>query len=84
MKKKYNNLPREQIGVVIPMLSLLLAIFPVFRVFTTLLTFIYSEDISSILFTKIELNIYLVDKCRIIQFIILEGRIKGRNIGFRL
>ena len=42
MKKKYNNLPREQIGVVIPMLSLLLAIFPVFRVFTTLLTFIYS------------------------------------------
>lgn len=31
---------------------------------------------------KSELNIYLVDKCRIIQFIILEGRIKGRNIGF--
>lgn len=29
---------------------------------------------------KSELNIYPVDKCRIIQFVIL----KGRNIGFRL
>ena len=71
MKKKYNNLPREQIGVVIPMLSLLLAIFPVFRVFTTLLTFIYSEDISSILFTKIELNIYLVLSLLVIISLIL-------------
>lgn len=71
MKKKYNNLPREQIGVVIPILSLLLAIFPVFRVFTTLLTFIYSEDISSILFTKIELNIYLVLSLLVIISLIL-------------
>lgn len=71
MKKKYNNLSKEQIGVVIPMLSLLLAIFPVFRVFTTLLTFIYSEDISSILFTKTELNIYLILSLLVIVSLIL-------------
>ena len=71
MKKKYNNLSREQIGVVIPMLSLLLAIFPVFRVFTTLLTFVYSEDISSILFTKVELNIYLALSLLVIISLIL-------------
>ena len=38
--------------IVIPMLSLLLAIFPVFRVFTTLLTFIYSGKIYLVFFLQ--------------------------------
>lgn len=69
--KNNTNLPKEQIGVAIPILSLLLGIFPLFRTFTTLITFIYSEDISSILFTKGELIIYLLLSILIIISLIL-------------
>ncbi|MDY4078197.1 MAG: hypothetical protein SOY42_05320 [Clostridium sp.] len=69
--KNNKNLPKEQIGIAIPILSLLLGIFPFFRTFTTLMTFIYSEDISSILFTKAELIIYLLLSVLIIISLIL-------------
>lgn len=69
--KNTKNLPKEQIGIAIPVLSLLLGIFPLFRTFTTLMTFIYSEDISSILFTKTELIIYLLLSVLIIISLIL-------------
>lgn len=69
--KNNKNLPKEQIGIAIPILSLLLGIFPFFRTFTTLMTFIYSEDISSILFTKTELIIYLLLSVLIIISLIL-------------
>lgn len=69
--KNNKNLPKEQIGIAIPVLSLLLGIFPFFRTFTTLMTFIYSEDISSILFTKSELIIYLLLSVLIIISLIL-------------
>ena len=69
--KNNKNLPKEQLGIAIPVLSLLLGIFPFFRTFTTLMTFIYSEDISSILFTKTELIIYLLLSVLIIISLIL-------------
>lgn len=69
--KNNKNLPQEPIGIAIPILSLLLGIFPFFRTFTTLMTFIYSEDISSILFTKAELIIYLLLSVLIIISLIL-------------
>lgn len=69
--KNNKNLPKEQLGIAIPVLSLLLGIFPLFRTFTTLMTFIYSEDISSILFTKTELIIYLLLSVLIIISLIL-------------
>ena len=58
--KNNKKLPKEQIGVIIPLLSLLLVILPFIRVFTLSMTFIYPQDISSVIFTKTELAISLI------------------------